>query len=131
MLKALELLCAVVCMHDDHMGCTYWLQKGASSEENPIHVSTPHLTEAQGPRNTAEGIKARTYQLYSVMNLVASDFLKPPLPAPAVAQSGPKCERGQSWHPSVISDTSLDFPEKKKKNQLLPASLLSLSMAFK
>lgn len=43
-----------VCMHRGYMGCRYWLQKGASSNENPIPPPSTS-TEVQGPRNAAEG----------------------------------------------------------------------------
>lgn len=57
--------------------------------------------EAQGPGNTADGIKARTCQLHSVINLVASDLPKPL----AIAQLGLKCKGGQSWHHSGMQET--------------------------
>lgn len=68
-----------------------------------LHPPRVHTTptEVQGPRNTAEGRKTRTCQLYSVMNLGASDLPKPV----AVVQSGLKREGGQSWRPSGMQET--------------------------
>lgn len=66
-----------VCVHADHVGGTFWLQKGASSNEKPLPLPGHTSAKAQGPGSTAESRKARTCQLQSVTNLVASDLPKP------------------------------------------------------
>lgn len=78
-----------------------------------LHVSTPHLQEAQEPRNTAEGMQTGTCQLHPMMNLVGTSDLPKPL---AVVQSGLKCDGGEGGKVGIPlvckKNTSLDFPEQ-------------------
>lgn len=105
-------LTGTVCVHDGHVGCTYGLQKGASSKETPIPPPStcPHHTY----RGTETQKHSRGHEghVNYILWWTLWEHLIYPNPWQLFNQAL-SVTRGHSWHPSDMQETHFTgFPWK-------------------